>query len=96
MSVQVNFVRKKIWKKIICLASLKSLKIGVGSGSISQTQRYGSAPKCHGLPQHSDKETNRDVELTFLGGARLVVTVSTILSLFENGLFFYGKNLTKI
>ena len=36
----------------------------------------------------SDKKTNRDVELTFLGGARLVETVSTIPSLFENELFF--------
>jgi hypothetical protein len=33
-------------KKIFFFASLKSMKKGVGSGSISH--RYGSAPKCHG------------------------------------------------
>jgi hypothetical protein len=35
-------------KKNNFLASLKSLKKGVGSGFVSQ--RYGSAPKCHGSP----------------------------------------------
>jgi hypothetical protein len=39
--------KKKIWGKVF-FASLKSLKKGVGSGFVSQ--RYGSAPKCHGTP----------------------------------------------
>ncbi len=40
-------------KKNIFFASLKSLKKGVGAGSGSVSQRYGSegsAPKCHGSP----------------------------------------------
>jgi hypothetical protein len=42
---------KKIWKKIF-FAFLKSMKKGVGSGSGSISQSYGSgsAPKCHGSP----------------------------------------------
>ncbi len=43
--------KKKIWKKnIIFFASLKSLKRGVESGSISQRCGSGSAPKCSGSP----------------------------------------------
>jgi hypothetical protein len=38
MCLQESY-KKKIWKKIIILASLKSLKKGVGFAS----QRYGSA-----------------------------------------------------
>ena len=39
-------------KKITSFASLKSLKkrVGSGVGSVSISQRYGSAPKCHGSP----------------------------------------------
>jgi hypothetical protein len=33
-----------------CWGSLKSLKTGVGSGSVSQRCGSGSAPKCHGSP----------------------------------------------
>jgi len=37
-------------KKNICFASLKSLKKGVRSGSISQRCRSGFAPKRHRSP----------------------------------------------
>ncbi len=39
MCLRVSY-KKKIYKKIICFASLKSLKKGIGSRSVSQ--RYGS------------------------------------------------------
>ncbi len=35
--------KKKFFKKIIFFASLKSLKNGIGSGSVSQ--RYGTDPR---------------------------------------------------
>jgi hypothetical protein len=38
--------KKKIWKQLFCFASLKSMKKGIGSGSGSISQRYGSSPKC--------------------------------------------------
>ncbi len=51
MCLQASY-KKKIWKKNNFFASLKSLKKGVGSGvgSGSISQRYRSAPKCHGSP----------------------------------------------
>ncbi len=49
MCLRVSF-KKKNMKKIIVSASLKSLKKGVWSGFITGSQRYGSAPKCHGSP----------------------------------------------
>jgi hypothetical protein len=51
MCLGVSYSLRKNYGKIqIFLASLKSLKKGVGYGSISQRYGSGFAPKCHRSP----------------------------------------------
>jgi hypothetical protein len=60
MCLQVSY-KKKNEGKITFLASLKSLKKGVRSGSVSQRYGSGSASKCHGSPTllHSEEMLNK-------------------------------------
>jgi hypothetical protein len=48
MCLHVSYKEK--YAKRYIFAPLKSLKKGVGSGSVSQRCGSGSAPKCHGSP----------------------------------------------
>jgi hypothetical protein len=47
MCLRVSYKKKIQRKNIFFSPSLKSLKKGVGSGSIRQRYGYGSASKCH-------------------------------------------------